>query len=407
MDYTFTPKQVRCSCSLTHSHYTRYVAAGEGLVGKINEAVSDVLKAGHVALCYSQEDESVASEAGDILVAAGYKVTRIYYADGTEPTPDAADDIVNLPDSVRAIIFVGDSQLCDIAKYAAVKKQCEWIYIPTTPDAANAFSPTATFGMGIGIDRIKCKPAISAVIDDDIMRRCSGRRAAEGYGNIIGYRLKCYEYSYAVRIKGADYCLAGIRRLGAITENFLNCDNASAAAIARASVKIGLNNQMYRLDMMCDCDAIARVIAACADDGRSLGENMPIAAYVLAGLYRQRLGLSRFNLALPADRVGAVNELCKLCGNDKIAAISSLKPIYDYAKEWYLLSEYGGDIQEELDKYTSHLSRSSKVFRRLYDDAGYWLNKYGSADKFVAIGKAVLDAKLVYSDRGVEDTAVI
>ena len=59
--------------------------------------------------------------------------------------------------------------------------------------------------------------------------------------------------------------------------------------------------------------------------------------------------------------------------------------------------------QEELDKYTSHLSRSSKVFRRLYDDAGYWLNKYGSADKFVAIGKAVLDAKLVYSDRGVED----
>ena len=115
MDYTFTPKQVRCSCSLTHSHYTRYVAAGEGLVGKINEAVSDVLKAGHVALCYSQEDESVASEAGDILVAAGYKVTRVYYADGTEPTPDAADDIVTLPDSVRAIIFVGDSQLCDIA----------------------------------------------------------------------------------------------------------------------------------------------------------------------------------------------------------------------------------------------------------------------------------------------------
>jgi len=44
------------------------------------------------------------------------------------------------------------------------------------------------------------------------------------------------------------------------------------------------------------------------------------------------------------------------------------------------------------------------------DNAGILLcglNKYGSADKFVAIGKAVLDAKLVYSDRGVEDSAVI
>ena len=55
MDYTFTPKQVRCSCSLTHSHYTRYVAAGEGLVGKINEAVSDVLKAGQIGRASCRE----------------------------------------------------------------------------------------------------------------------------------------------------------------------------------------------------------------------------------------------------------------------------------------------------------------------------------------------------------------
>ncbi|MDE6550097.1 MAG: hypothetical protein K2M44_01165, partial [Clostridia bacterium] len=269
-----------------------------------------------------------------------------------------------------------------------------WIYLPTTPDVAHAFSPIAIFGMGIGIDCIMCKPAISVIIDDNIMKRCCGRQIAEGYGNIIGYRLKCYEYSYAVRIRGADYCLAGIRRLGMITDNFLNSDNVSAAAVARASVKIGLNNQMYKLDLMCNSDVVARVIAACADEGRSIGENMPIAAYVLAGLYAEQLNMDKFNLCIPVDRVGAVNELCRLCGNDKIAAISALKSIDNHAKEWYMLSEYRQETQADLDKYSAHLPHASRIFRRLYDDAGYWLSKYGSADKFISIGRSVLNARI-------------
>ncbi|MDE5617885.1 MAG: iron-containing alcohol dehydrogenase [Clostridia bacterium] len=390
MDYIFTPKEVRCSCTLTHSHYTRFVAAGEGLIAKINEAVADVLKAGHIALCYAQDDEGTAATVTQVLEASDYKITRLYYAEGTEPSPEAAEDIIACADSVRLIIFIGDGEFCDVAKYAAEKRGIEWMYIPTSPDISSAFCGNCIFGFGVNIEAVRCKPPISVIIDDDIMRRSMGREQAAGYGNILGHRFKCYEYEYAVRIKGEDYCLAGVRRLGMITDKFFSLSSVDACVIARVAAKIGLNNQMYKLNRLCNSDYLAQVIAAHTDEGRALGENMPIAVYVLTGLYRAMLSEKMSTLAVPADKIEAINELCKLCGCDKISAINRMDIGGGREKEWYMLSEYRREIGELLHKYTDNLSSAARVFRRLYSDAGYWLGKYLAEDKAVEIGKMVL-----------------
>ena len=55
----------------------------------------------------------------------------------------------------------------------------------------------------------------------------------------------------------------------------------------------------------------------------------------------------------------------------------------DYLKQTFILSEYRREMYERLDGMD--LPAVAKFWRRLYDDAGFWLKRYASSDELFKV----------------------
>ena len=122
--------------------------------------------------------------------------------------------------------------------------------------------------------------------------------------------------------------------------------------------------------------SFARILACVSDDGRSVSENCFVAARVLGEMFSKALAFEGRDVFIPPDRVAMASSLARLCGADKSSLVAKLEKGGDFERTAYVFGEYREDMLEMFKAAGKGSRVRARRFRRMYEDAGFWLGKY-------------------------------
>ena len=335
----------------------------------IAACVEEILPSGHIGIAFEAADASVADDIEGALGTQKFKISRFSYADDTPPSQEAAEDIVNAAESIRLLVCAGNN-IADVVKFAAGEKGVPWILCPSGPDILPAAEPFAVLGWGAlaGYRRADAPAAIAA--DRARMERASGREKAAAYASLYAERLHCAEYECENLLFGrgnksttalADVCASALKE----GEN-----------LAEYSLKAAIERQKSNLKGEGSARRFARIISAVSDDGRSVSENCFVCARVLTEIYCMSLAYTGTDVFIPPDRPACAAALGRMGGGDKLTLISGLEKGGNFERTAYVMEEYRTDMLALLERLKENAAEFSRTFRRMYDDAGFWLGKY-------------------------------
>ena len=130
-------------------------------------------------------------------------------------------------------------------------------------------------------------------------------------------------------------------------------------------------------------DAVARVMTE--KFGRTFCENSFLAAYMILNVFRLYLESDATDTLIPEDIVLTLKTLEKMrvVNYNNYMSDLSVTTATDYLKQTFILSEYRREMYERLNGMD--LPAVAKFWRRLYDDAGFWLKRYASSDELFKV----------------------
>lgn len=348
---------------------TRRAVIASDFAQTISACVEELLPAGHIGIAFEMADAALADDISAALGVQKFKISRFSFADGTLPSHEAAGDIISAPESIRLLICASNN-IADVVKYAASRRGIEWIFCPSGPDILPYAGGCAVLGWGAWAERLPARPPAAIAADRGRMERALGREKAAAYASFYAERLHCKEIECENLLFGrrsedtsalADICAAALKE----------GDN-----LADYSLKAALERQKIGLQGEGAARAFARIISAVSDDGRSVSENCFICTRVLTEIYLMTLSYEGTDVFIPPDRADCAAKLGKLCGGDKLSLISGLKKGGSFERTAYVMREYRKDMLEILQALGENSAEYARTFRRMYDDAGFWLGKY-------------------------------
>lgn len=147
-------------------------------------------------------------------------------------------------------------------------------------------------------------------------------------------------------------------------------------------IKIGLAREKLNVRYE-GTDEVARVMAKVT--GKSFGEASFISAYMILNVYRCYLADENVDTLIPEDIVFTIKTLekMKVINYNKYMSEIEVTRVDDYLKQTFILNEYRREMFEKLDGLD--LAGFARFWRRLYDDAGYWLKRFSSGKELLKI----------------------
>lgn len=353
----------------TKSGTTSHAVITREFAQTLAACVEELLPSGHIAVVFEMSDSALADDISNALGVEKFKISRFSYADDTPASHEAAEDVVQAPESIRLLICAGNN-IADITKLAAKKKGVPWILCPSGPDILPAAQPFAAAGWGALYEYAPADAPYAIVADEERMKNCSGRDRAAAYASLYAQRLHCAENACENLLFGKNETDA--QALADICAQALQ----EADDLAQYSLKAALEKQKCGLEGEGGARRLARTVSAVSDDGRSVSENCFVCTRVLTDIYRMTLSYTGADIFIPPDRAACAAALGRLCGGDKISLISKLQCGGDFERTAYVMEEYRADMCAVLDKLKENEKIFARNFRRMYEDAGFWLGKY-------------------------------
>ena len=305
------------------------------------DKINEVSKEGAICIVYDKNLKEIATACAESLKGLG---RRIFLRAVDKMRKDSLD----VPDFIRYVFCVG----CGFAAYCADKIARElnvgWSMLytaPTTDTILQTKSPNHVF------------------IDTSTMNKCPNACVASGYGALCAQGLHTFENSFATSVLS--------RKAG--DEISLESLPTNADAVSLAVKLLEISAFKTHDD---SADIMAKVLYLKAlKEGRKprhLGEYKFISASLLFAFYKELLGSPSIDTLLPAARERERKEL----ENIGYPLANSVKNIdfFDangYFRISYILSEYRMDLLDKLEG--ASLRSVSRTWRRIYEDAGFWL----------------------------------
>lgn len=312
------------------------IYAGSGLVAALPEAVSEILESGRILLVYDGDAGGVADEIAGALKGYGFRVTT-----------KSAAECDEAEECCRLALGVGGAVAAEAAKSAAKKLGTECVLFPTVPCEDGLLK-------GGGVRAI--------YFDGDVLSKCPKECVAAATGLLCALPVRRFEDCYARKILAKALPERGEVPVpdGDITE--------LAVRVAECGAEYA---DTYACDVMAEFMAqIAKQRGMCP---RRRGEYVFVAACALAVFYKSFLSSPAIDTLVPADHDSALDEIARLTGRER----GNLMQAFDffdtnvYFRINYILSEYRMDLLAELP--VQELRSTERKWRRIYDDAGYWL----------------------------------
>ena len=354
------------------------VYLGENMASVLPSLIPDEFKAGHIALLYFDEEKTVAEKVLANLKTGKIDVYECKLDSGLsdEKSLFAARQI---PEYVRYVIGVGTERTANICSAVATSLNVDFALFVTAPS-----SDRFLFGTDETVDT---KIASLIVADIAILEDCPKPLLAAGWGIALAERLRIFEKCVADKTSGKS--LLGFRDGESIAEVFKRTIKQQTIDLSPnvdelfwylLNLSERKRNEKFKGGVETFCE-----ILQLTDKTRERGEYMFIASYVLWGYYKCFLSSSAFDVLLPPDKIKSMKLLEKKCGlsfNLLLKRIDFLT-VNSYFRIKYILEEYRLDLLSCLEEID--YSTSQRRWRRIYDDAGFWLKENFSSKELLSI----------------------
>lgn len=324
------------------------IYTGRGYVGELPEAVAEFLESGRILLVTDADAGKTAEEISKALKGFGFRVTERSARDGGD-----ADECC------RLVLGAGASEAAEAAKAAAKKLDAECVLFPTVPCEDGLLK-------GGGVRAV--------FFDGEVLDRCPKECEAAGAGLLYALPVRRFEDCYARKIT------ARVVPERKQTETVCGDRTELAVRVLESGAEYG---DGYA------CDRMAELLAGIAEKKgktpRRRGEYVFLSACALAVFYTSFLSSPAIDTLVPADHDAALDEIARLTGRERVNLMQAFD-FFDtdvYFRINYILGEYRMDLLAELS--VQDMRAAERRWRRIYDDAGYWL-------KSAVTARDVLDA---------------
>lgn len=353
------------------------VYLGENMASILPTLIPEESKAGHVAIVYPVDLADLA-----FSVMAEFKKNKIsYYECKIKGDKDdkALKDVMQIPEYVRYVVGIGTGKVAMLCSYVATVYNVEFALFVTAPSSDRFLFCT---------DKIKnAKVAKLLVADIDVLENCPRPLLAAGWGIALSEKLRIFEKCVASKTdnknllqskRGESMADAFDREIKKSTiELSPNVDELFWYLVSLSEVK-------RKEKFVGGVDTFSEILSL-SDKSRHRGEYAFVAAYVLWGYYKNFLKVATDDVLLPPDKIKSMKLLEKKCGlsfNLLLKRIDFLT-VNGYFRIKYIVEEYRPDLLNCLDKID--YSVGQRRWRRLYDDAGFWLKENFSSKELLSI----------------------
>lgn len=344
------------------------VYRGDDLFREIVPRLRAEFQEGALFFLYEDGQKDIADKLIAELKKGGY---RLCISCQSEFDDEGASETV--PDYARYVFALGATKTAVVAKDVADKLNVGWSLYMTAPDG----------------DDFMCKNAPNQVfIDENVLIKCSCEQIAAGYGILLSKKFSAFEDAFSEKVLskkrafGNDFDIEKVKTAGDLAESLLTFSSKKKTADS--------------------AERMAKIMRALAlKKGRKPrldGEYRFLASAAISSFYSAFLGAPSIDGAPPAEREIAFDKLSALKVESITPKCVDFFDINGYFRIDYILSEYRMDLLEKLAGIDVH--GMQRFWRRLYDDAGYWLKSEISASETLscmALAGAVSDNLLGYA----------
>lgn len=361
----------------TYRPYTKYLKYGKGIINDFYLMAKSVLACGHIVIVALEDVKSYAIEIERQLTKQGYKVSTVIYPIGIQASTEDAQDAILQGEDVRLVIAVGGGTACEISRYTAFKKDCEYLVLMTCPTTDSVFYSECRISENDKEIQIDCKPPIGVMIDLDTFITLKRENLAGGYGLVFSKYFSLIERETAQIILGQDEMIIEEERK--VFENFFSMSSVGEClhiAVAEALIKLGLITQCTPHINRCTSEQVlAKLAEQYYDDGEPIGEKLMLSSICLIAIYNSFIKDNYSYLRVAGDISSDINYLAKECKLPFSKVLRKLHYSGNTLKNDFILNEYREDLAEKFEKVTTLLRVALKRFKRIYPDAGYSLGE--------------------------------
>lgn len=367
---------------------TKEVKIGDGVVTEVGQICKKILNDGHVCVVYFEDCKLLAKKIVRTMVDLNYRVQEICYCANTIADLDASQDILSAAEDIRLFVAVGSGSLSDIVRYACFRRKTPHVFIATAPSTYCMFLPHVDYFLDGQCKRFEASPADAVIFDCEFMNGASDKLLAGGYGEIFSQKFEQFEKNYESRatylnlknkISLESYKEQAMQNF---FDNFIG-SKTQVLSTSETLATIGIVEQLNPSKIASEY-IVAKLMEKKANDSVPFGINLFIASITLMHYYEKVLLNKNYSLALPTDIVKKSYKYAKSFSLDGNLTISNYKWNVEFEKQLFIYEEYRKEFGDILRMQNKMIIKNIKQFRRIFDDVGYWLSDYLSADEIIA-----------------------
>ncbi len=375
----YSQTEYRCKCGKTHRSYTKTVIAEDDALEKLPSVCKDILAEGRLGIVCDENVRHIAERAESLLARAGYMTKLFILPAGFADIREQSEKLVKAREDVRLFVAVGTGSIADVVRYAASERGNEWVLVLTAPTTDSVLYPYCDFYENGERIVVRANPPIAAVADYTVISDAPKFTIAAGYGTLLSKLLRSFDFAFD-EVTGKGRCAYLTREFCENVAYYFDTQSCESDSlrICRSLLRLGIVAQLADEDDFCQGGEYfaARCLMSRYGDARLVGENAAICAFIGYCILESYLGTSPDDLFIPASLPDYFRYLDKNCKLNNIKLLAGAKVRSASEAHLYVLREYSEDLLAKLRELFAGVNGYTRHFRRMYEDAGYWLGSY-------------------------------
>jgi glycerol-1-phosphate dehydrogenase [NAD(P)+] len=380
----FGSKRFECNCGRTHRVDTQRIMIGKNAIVMLGEAMS-VIPAGR-ALFFSCEDiyEHYGSRIAGEIINLGYSLIKHVFPPNFRPELEQLDKMAKeLPEDIRLVVAYGSRSVCDAAKYIARRREIRLIMIPSTP-GGSYLSTTSHLYSGNLCKGYKSAAPYALLCDLNVIRQASKEVLASAFGELCSRLVALVDWYFSKCIADGHHC-------SSIEELVMQCINmainSGEGLIADNEFSLYITSEALLRSSLCSqllgydrCSVGSSHLAAQLMSPKQkmrYGERCIVAGRAILNMYSLFSSSDVSDVFMPPDKDLRARKAAQILGAHpgRVYDNSSyVTDIGEYRSRLERAQEYRKEFLKLLDFYIAKLNMAWVVFKRLYKDAGAWMD---------------------------------
>ena len=379
-----------CSCGQEHVRKTQIIDVSSGAFLRLPEYVKSQIVAGRIGLVFDEAVEHISAPIQTDLMALGFKISKICFKKGVKVCQENIDMVARAPQEIRLFVAIGTGAICDIVKSACAVRDAKFTLALTAPSTDNLlFDYTEMWQNGEKIT-LKAVPPCAVFVDLDIVLRAPKALISAGYGCLISKYAALFDRGILALSAGVGMCEQFECQMRDVLDN-LFIQGGTIEDLTKTILAVSLLQQMHGEPNV--LQGMEHIFACVLREWQPqkqqllLGEHKFIATFTLMQYYSLVINYQGVDLLVPANKSQSASALAKGIGAPLAGTVLALQTKDEdiFQKTGYILDEYRTDFATQAHDVVQLINATCRTFRRIYDDAGFFLKNYLPSEKILQI----------------------